>query len=236
MLLTDTESKNQVYELKCFFEKINIGTCFRHTHFDNDNHDCKPSYDYDSENERNSIEDEFITSLDEIEKSSLVIFFLTNKFLSSSRFKKQLDCAKNAKKVILTVKMENIDEKLLENVPIDINELTVFEMPEIDKSKLVEIPKEKMQDDNEIKKQRPKKEMLNTSPLKKIIIKKPDDNLKHLLMFVLRVLGSDHHLKYNDEGLYIEPLNYEQQPEDIYKGPIKSLIFKKKLKVCTNFQ
>ena len=227
VLLTDKESKNQVYELKCFFEKIDILTCFRHTHFDNDNHDCEPSYDYDSENERNSIEDEFITSLDEIEKSSLVIFFLTNKFLSSSRFKKQLDCAKNAKKVILTVKMENIDEKLLENVPIDINELTVFEMPEIDKSKLVEIPNEKIQDDNEIKKQR---------PLKKIIIKKPDDNLKHLLMFVLRALGSDHYLKYNDEHLYIEPLNYEQQPEDIYKGPIKSLIFKKKLKVCTNFQ
>ena len=226
ILLIDTDSKNQVYELKCIFEKINIKTWFRQINWEDDNH------------ERNSIDDELIKSLDEIEKSSLVIFFITNKFLSSKTFEKQLNCAKSSKKVILTVKMENIDEKLLEIASIDINELTVFEMPNIDKSMLVEITNKNILDENkidddsidddEIFPQRPKKKKLNNSPLQKIIIKNPDDNLKHLLMLVLRVFGRDHHLKCNHEGLYVEPLNYEKQEEITYKGPIKSFKLKNK--------
>ena len=237
ILLNDIESKYQVNELKCILEKININTWFRSTNCEDDNSECRPSWYHDLTNERNLREDEFIKSLDEIEKSSLVIFFITNKFLSSKTFKKQCECAKSFKKVILTVKMENIDEKLLENVPIDMNELTVFEMPKIDKSMLVEIQNGNILDDNKIDddstyddeydQQRSKNRISNTSLLQKIIIKKPDDNLKHLLMFVLRVFGSDHHLKYNDEGLFIEPLNYEQQEKDIFKGPIKSFRLKK---------
>ena len=57
--------------------------------------------------------------------------------------------------------------------------------------------------------------ILNSNPFNKLIIKKPD-NLKHLLMFVLRLFRSDHHLKYNVEGLHIVPLNYEQLEEDIF--------------------
>ena len=244
ILLNDTDSTNQVYELKHIFEKINIKTWYKQTNLEDEHHYYRPRRSYhDLANERNLIEDEFIKSLDEIEKSSLVIFFITNKFLSSTKFEKQLKCAKSFKKVILTVKMENIDEKLLENVPIDMNELTVFEMPKIDKSMLVEKPNKNIQDDDEVDdastddeeiyQQRPRKKISNS--LQKIIIKKPDDNLKHLLMLVLRVFGSDHHLKFNDEGLYIEPLNYKKQKEITYTGPIKSFKLKNKCETAHQY-